>query len=158
MARRKKLPKAAPVSNPVAALPVLETPYVPQTPISDLRKQEMYQESCAYWLSQSVYYGYDGDKPLNVVKRLQAILGAPDEEKAQEALRKARGAIEMSLLAAWGSKRIPGPNLPETWEKKAKQQENLAKMLEKKGQPDQADERLRQAEEFRARAAKLKGT
>lgn len=116
----------------------------------------MYEEACAYWYKQCDYYGHDGDRPTNIQKRLQAILGAVDFETATIALEKTKAAALMSLLAAWTRNEIPGPDEPDNWEKKGRRATSVAKMLDKKddiegarSQYDRAEECFKRAEELR---------
>ena len=145
----KKIPKSVPVPE---AIP---KPYVPRTPVSESEKNSLYQDVCLYWKTQAKYYGWTGDHPENIERRLQSILGAVDLETAEEAHRKTRGAMQFTFLAAWANSRIPGPDLPENWEKKAKRAESLAKMLDAKDDVEGAKRQYRKMEEYQERADKL---
>lgn len=131
-------------------------PYVPQTKISAESKKLMLQEAVGYWDAQSKYYGWTEAVPPNVAKRLAGITAAVDLETAQKASEKAKGAIQSALLAAWAGKKIPGPDLPENWEGKAKKAESLAKWLDSIDNLTGAKQQYRKAEEYRERADKLR--
>ena len=155
-----KTKKIVTTTNTPATVEVLavESPYTPKTPVSLEEKQRAYQEMCNYWTSQCDYYGQeDTTRPSSLERRFQAILGAIDLEKLRDAQCRAESSIGLFLLAAWAAHRIPGPNVPSTWEKMAKRAESVAKMLEKKGQAVQAQAQRDQAERYRAKAAALKG-
>ena len=143
---RKKL-----TVNPPAVL-ATTVPYVPQTPVSKEQLGKMREEALAYFRSEATYYGHGMVPPFNVAARVEGILGAVDLESARVALQKAKSAGLMSLLAAWATKKIPGPDTSENWMKKTREAEALAKMLESKGNLGLARSQYDRADEFRARA------
>ena len=106
---RKKL-----TVNPPAVL-ATTVPYVPQTPVSKEQLGKMREEALAYFRSEATYYGHGMVPPFNVAARVEGILGAVDLESARVALQKAKSAGLMSLLAAWATKKIPGPDTSENW-------------------------------------------
>ena len=131
-------------------------PYIPRTPISESDLQNLYNKACSIWDEQCEYYGHDGDRPMHVVRRLQAILGAVDLETAQAAAKKAEEVMFMCLMNLLAKHRIPGPDDPLNWEKRGKNAQSLAKMLESKDDIAGARSQFIRAEECFAKAASLK--
>lgn len=118
--------------------------------------QALFDEACQYWATQSKHYGHDGSRPLRIQGRLQAILAAPDLAAAQEALRKFRDSAFIYLMSEWKKHRIPGPDEPRNWEKKARQAQSLAKMFGRRGDLARAQIQQDKAEQYLQRAAQLK--
>ena len=135
MAKLKKTTQAAPAAPVRVWTP---PPYVPQTPISDDARQALYQDVQRHWEEQTEYYGYDLPRPEGVTLKMQAILGAVDQEKAYEARKRAVDSIQIAILSAWAKGKISGPANRVTIERRIKKTESLARMLEEKGLDDQA--------------------
>ncbi len=152
MARLKKVIKKAAEQKKPDPVPVVQgpPPYQPQTPISHEAKKAMYRQLEEHWDTDAEHYGWDDpERPENVTRRMQAVLGAPDLETAHEAARKARDTIQIMILGAWAKGKIPGPTTERSVEQRVKRAESLAQMLEKKGQDEAAERQW-------ARAAKLR--
>jgi hypothetical protein len=151
----KRIQKKTATATPVFVAAPVEV-YKPQTHVTEKYKTVLYNEAVAYWKENCAYYGSDGNRPPNVQKRMQAILGAVDLETAETALQKAKGTCLMSLLAAWCRNQIPGPDSWENWEKKAKNALSLSKMLEKKDNMPAARSQYIKYEEYLEKAEALK--
>lgn len=106
-------------------------------------------EAERYWKREATYYGYDQPRPDRVTQRIQMIQSAPDHETATSLAEKIRSMIQITILGAWASGTISGPVSIRSLEKKAASAESLAKMLAKKGKPDQAQAQRLRAEEIR---------
>jgi uncharacterized lipoprotein len=89
-------------------------------------------------------------------EKIDSILDARSRMEALELSEKAMEKVRTSLIGMWARKKIPGPQTPENYEKKAKKAESLVKMQEKKGNDAAAERQRRRAHELRARAAQLR--
>lgn len=142
--RKKKIPQP-----PVLVAPPSPKPYIPLTPISEETKRKLVDDAERYWSKEAAYYGYDQPRPERVTQRIQMIHTAPDYETAISLAEKIRSMIQITILGAWASGTISGPVSVRSLEKKAASAESLAKMLAKKGKPDQAQAQRLRAEEIR---------
>jgi hypothetical protein len=118
-------------------------------------KLALYRQAEQYWADETDYYGYDLKRPENVIARMKAIKDAVDVQAAQDAFKRCKQTMEVMILGAWASGKIPGPTNVFTLQKRAKKAENLALMLERKGLYDQANSQRARARELRRQLDEL---
>ena len=151
MGRKKKIEVTVPFFATVA-------PRTPQTPIPDGYLKRLEAEVKAHWDELGDYYGFDEDRPPHIVNRICAMHVAVDLESAETAFGRIKQAMLIHILAQWAKGKADGPDKAETWEKKAKQAESLAKMLEKKDDIEGARKQYIRADGFRERAERMAKT
>jgi hypothetical protein len=78
-----------------------------------------------------------------------------DDDKARDLAHRAWKCMEMHCLAAWARGRAPGPPTRENLERRARNAESLASMLESKDQPIAAAKQRARAAELRSHLTHL---
>jgi hypothetical protein len=153
-----KLKKTKPASEQKAPIPVVQAPppYTPKTAISRDALKSLYRGVDDYWDEICEHYGYEDEKPENLVRKMQAILGAVDAETAHAAEKKARDCALIMVLGAWAKGKIPGPTTERSVEQRVKRAESLAQMLEKKGQQEAADRQWDRASKLRLQLEEIR--
>jgi hypothetical protein len=95
---------------------------------------------------------YKGDEtPERILLKAEKVLDATTPIEASEAGEKAYQSLFVHLLAEWARGRIEGKDTPIAIETRARQADNLARMLEDKGLDAQAATQRKRAEDIRAR-------
>jgi hypothetical protein len=117
----------------------------------DETQQSMLKEADTYGLPRSEI------EPRHWAKA-KLVLSAPNLVEAQLASNRAISSLHVHLLVLTHyAKRIPGQRTPENLEKKAKQAEGIAKMQEKFGKTEAAEQQRTKAKTLRSEAEKLRG-
>lgn len=90
-------------------------------------------------VKMSIHYGLPANEiPERNLAKLSLVLSSKSYDEARDLAAKAYDSMFVCVLSMWAKKEIPGPTTPESLEKKAKQAEGLARMLENKGGDDAA--------------------
>lgn len=141
----------APQSEPMEAAPkrtANETTPLPnrqpRRPASGARAP-LPEDPIPLMMRMSMHYGWDGPIPENVIKALEG------DGEPIDCVRRAIDRMFMFLLGKWARGEIPGPDTHDNLIEQAKQAEKLAKMFDKKGQPENAAKQRERAEELRTR-------
>lgn len=114
------------------------------------------EQTKARMLSTATHYGLpEEDIPDRYYQQLSEVLKATDYEDARLIANKVWDKFFICVLSMWAKKEIPGPKTPESLEKRAKQAESLARMLENKGDDVAAKKQFKKAEAFRKEAAAM---
>jgi hypothetical protein len=95
------------------------------------------------------YYGLD-EVPERILLKLDKVVTEKDDAKARDLARRAWKSMEICCLAAWARGRTPGPPTRENIERRARNAESLAKMLEAKDQPSAAVKQRQRAADLRS--------
>jgi hypothetical protein len=111
--------------------------------------KSVFKDTAAKLQAMGEEYGLE-HAPENVKRALKDILTSeyPDIKSASALMK-----MEMACLAAWSRGEIDGPDSVESLERRAKQAESLAKMMDKKDNPKGAKKQRDRAAVLRERAA-----
>ena len=119
--------------------------------------KDLVKQTKSKMISTAAHYGLpEADIPDRYYQKLALVLNAKDYEEAGQLANKAWDSFFICVLSMWAKKEIPGPTTPESLEKKAKQAEGLARMLEKKGDDDAAKKQRLKADGFLKEADALR--
>ena len=121
--------------------------------------KELVADMKGQMVKMAVHYGLpQSDIPERNWLKLSQVLTAQSYDEARDLATKAYDSMFVCVLSMWAKKEIPGPTTPESLEKKAKQSEGLARMLEKKGDDDAAKKQRLKADGFLKEADALRRT
>jgi hypothetical protein len=131
-------PQAAPLSPP------------PPEPYQDIKAlQALHQDALEAMQRIAEEYGAQ-ETPERLLDRAKAILKVPTLDEAQRLNRRVRDAMLVHVLALWARGRIAGKMSDASVERAIKSALSLAKMLDEKGQHEQAESQRLRAERLQA--------
>ena len=121
--------------------------------------KELVADTKVRMVKMAIHYGLpQSDIPERNWFKLTQVLTSKSFDEARDLATKAYDSMFVCVLSMWAKKEIPGPTTPESLEKKAKQAEGLARMLEKKGEDDAAKKQRLKADDFLKEADALRHT
>jgi hypothetical protein len=142
------------VKVPRAEARQLRTDHLSKVEPSVIYRLQLCRDYTALMERDCAYYGVD-EIPERVILKLDKVLGEKDDTKAREFAHRAWKSMEMFCLAAWARGRAPGPPTRENIERRARNAESLAKMLEAKDQPIAAAKQRQRAVGLRSQLTHL---
>jgi hypothetical protein len=99
------------------------------------------------------YYGGQKDFEERIWNKIDRIYMANSAQEAEGYAKKAEDSYFFHLAAQWSAGKIPGPVTTANLEKKANSAEGLAKLLDRDGKAEKAEEYRAKAKAFRLAAA-----
>lgn len=153
---QKKTPakgSAVPVQQPRDSTPPVAPAKLPPLPREAL---EPLRAEAEEWIRNVMVEYAAPTFPEMGTKWLGRLLCATTRKEAEYLAKKAITHAHLELLMAWRNHRIRGPINSTTAETRAKAAEDLATMLDKKGQREQAESQRARAAEIRFEAKLLR--
>jgi hypothetical protein len=153
---RKKAAPKAPAVPAQATAPLPPPPAPPKLLPLPVAVLAPFRAEAEEWIrAVMVEYGTDVVPEMGA-KWCNRIMDSTSREQAAKLVSKAKTMAHLDLISLWSSHKIRGPLNSMTSEARAKDAEETAKMLDKKGKHEQAESQRLRAKEIRFEAKLLR--